>query len=120
MPSLATEVEQVIRATSVKVTDDIIGVDLEDGRTLTASHTTEPKAVLTAGGRGTGTEAWAAVWDKDGKTLDANFIYLTFMAPIGPILEQQLKAAGFNATAKLDDKQFVSGFGSNGTSMSER
>jgi peptide/nickel transport system substrate-binding protein len=43
-------------------------------------------------------------WAKDGKVLDANFIYLTFMAPIGPILEQQLKAAGFNATAKLDDK----------------
>jgi peptide/nickel transport system substrate-binding protein len=50
------------------------------------------------------------LWAKDGKTLDVNFIYLTFMKPIGPVLEQQLKAAGFNATAKIDDKWDVTVF----------
>ena len=49
-------------------------------------------------------------WAKDGKTLDVTFLYLTFMKPIGPILEQQLQKAGFNATAKLDDKWDVTVF----------
>jgi peptide/nickel transport system substrate-binding protein len=42
-------------------------------------------------------------WAKDGQTLDVNFIYLTFMAPIGPVIQQQLINAGFNASGKIDD-----------------
>ena len=43
-------------------------------------------------------------WAKDGKVLDVFFSYLDFMAPIGPVLQQQLNAAGFKTTSKIDPK----------------
>ena len=43
-------------------------------------------------------------WAKAGKVFEVNFIYLTFMKPIGPVLEQQFKNAGFKTTSKIDDK----------------
>ena len=46
----------------------------------------------------------AGFWAKDGKQLDVYFSYLDFMKAIGPVLQQQLIAAGFNTTSKLDPK----------------
>ena len=36
----------------------------------------------------------AGFWEKDGKQLDVYFSYLDFMKAIGPVLQQQLIAAG--------------------------
>ncbi len=49
-------------------------------------------------------------WAKDGKVLDVNFLYLTGFKVIGPVIEQQLIAAGFNASGKIDDKWDASVF----------
>ena len=46
----------------------------------------------------------AGFWAKDGKQLDVYFSYLDFMKAIGPVLQQQLIAAGFNTTSKIDPK----------------
>lgn len=40
-------------------------------------------------------------WAKDGKVLVIDAPLLSFMKPIGPIIQQQLVAAGFNATTKV-------------------
>jgi len=43
MSSLTSEIDQAVRAMSVKVTDDTITVDLDDGRTLTVPTAWYPR-----------------------------------------------------------------------------
>jgi hypothetical protein len=45
MHSLATELEEKVRATSVQVTDETITVDLEDGRTISVPTAWYPRLV---------------------------------------------------------------------------
>ena len=53
----------------------------------------------------------AGFWAKDGKQLDVYFSYLDFMKAIGPVLQQQLIAAGFKTPRrKIDPKWDVTVF----------
>ena len=79
----------------------------QDGREADAKSlisllglTIRPSSVITLTADGPDADGW---WAKDGQVLNVDFIYLTFMAPIGPVLTQQLINAGFNATSKIDD-----------------